>query len=124
NDGFDLGASWFWPEVQPELGALVHRLGLCLIDQHTAGDVLIEGVAGQALERYPPMLSEPTWVRIVGGTGALIRAVAHSLPADRIRFSARVTHIVLTPSGAELATADGDRIGARQIVLAVPPRLL
>jgi monoamine oxidase len=30
----------------------------------------------------------------------------------------------LTPSGAELATADGDRIGARQIVLAVPPRLL
>src|SRR5690242_10564016 len=70
------------------------------------------------------MLSEPTWVRIVGGTGALIRAVAHSLPADRIRFNARVTHIVLTPGGAELATDDGGRIGARQVVLAVPPRLL
>jgi monoamine oxidase len=27
-DGFDLGPSWFWPEMQPALGALVRELGL------------------------------------------------------------------------------------------------
>jgi monoamine oxidase len=56
--------------------------------------------------------------------GALIRAVAHSLPLNCIRLDALVMRIVLTPSGAELATDDGGRIGARQVVLAVPPRLL
>ena len=37
-DGFDLGPSWFWPDMQPGLGDLVDELSLGTFAQHTWGD--------------------------------------------------------------------------------------
>ena len=39
-DGFDLGASWMWPRMQPALAALVDELGLSGFAQVSEGDVV------------------------------------------------------------------------------------
>ena len=44
-DGFDLGPSWFWPDLHPAMAAMVAELGLKAFPQHDEGDVLIERVS-------------------------------------------------------------------------------
>ena len=43
-DGFDLGPSWFWPQVQPGIGALVADFGLGAFPQASHGDVVFERI--------------------------------------------------------------------------------
>ncbi|HEX6118476.1 MAG TPA: FAD-dependent oxidoreductase [Dongiaceae bacterium] len=124
HDGFDLGPSWFWPDMQPELDALVRDLGLPMFAQNTDGDMLFEHVADRAAQRYPSMWSEPLSMRLAGGTSALITALAGSVPAERIRLNTRIMRIELRPEDVELATDHGNLIQAQQVVIAAPPRLL
>lgn len=124
DDGFDLGPSWFWPDMQPELGALVRDLGLPMFVQNADGDMLVEHIAGRAAQRYPSMRSEPVSMRLAGGTGALITALSDWVPAERIRLDSRITRMELGPEGVELTTDHDNRITAQQVVIAAPPRLL
>jgi monoamine oxidase len=82
NDGFDLGPSWFWPGMQPEMAALVAELGLSHFPQHSDGDGIYQRMSGEAPQRYRGMRQEPQSMRLAGGTGAIIRALASSLPAS------------------------------------------
>ena len=41
-DRFDLGPSWFWPALQPQLDRLVSELGLQRFGQFDEGDLLVE----------------------------------------------------------------------------------
>lgn len=41
-DRFDLGPTWFWPDMQPQLDRLFHDLGLPRFAQHEAGDMVVE----------------------------------------------------------------------------------
>ena len=51
-DGFDLGPSWFWPHVQPQLAALVQELGLATFAQNNDGDVIFERMSRETPSRY------------------------------------------------------------------------
>ena len=51
-DGFDLGPSWFWPQMQPDIAALVATLGLTSFSQHSAGDVIFERMSREGPRRY------------------------------------------------------------------------
>lgn len=64
-------------------------------------------------------------MRLTGGTGALIAALAARLPADSIRPGAHVRRIARSEGGV-IATLDGspDRIEATHVICALPPRLL
>ncbi|MBS0251520.1 MAG: NAD(P)/FAD-dependent oxidoreductase, partial [Proteobacteria bacterium] len=42
DDGFDLGPSWYWPEMQPAIGNLVEELSLPAFAQHSEGDVIFK----------------------------------------------------------------------------------
>ncbi|MFP5405093.1 MAG: flavin monoamine oxidase family protein, partial [Gammaproteobacteria bacterium] len=125
DDGFDLGASWFWPAMQPALASLVHDLGLVIFAQHTDGDWLIERVRGAPPLRYPAMRQEPPSMRIAGGTGALVCALARSLPPERLRLGTRVARLALGDAGVTLSGVDGILLlRARDVILAAPPRVL
>lgn len=128
DDGFDLGPSWCWPRVQPQLAALVQELGLDLFPQHTRGDVLFERMSRETPQRCQASDQEPQSMRIVGGTSALTAALVAQLPADRVLPGTHVTHMALGHSEVELTTRrDDGSIGhllADQVVAAVPPRLL
>lgn len=128
DDGFDLGPSWFWPEMQPAIGALVAELGLPSFGQHDEGDVVFERMSREPPHRLSGLGQEPRSLRLVDGSAALIRALAAVIPPDRLLTGARVTALQLRGDGVELSLrhADGREVsvGARQVVAALPPRLL
>lgn len=127
-DGYDLGPSWYWPQVQPVLAALVAELGLEGFAQNSDGDVIFERMSREAPQRYRGIAQEQRSVRLVGGTAALVRALAHALPGEQILLSAPVTAMALGSGGVELAIrrADGTEatLVAEQVIAAMPPRLL
>jgi monoamine oxidase len=129
-DGFDLGASWVWPEAQPAVADLVQDLGLVLMPQHGEGDVVFHRMSREAPQRFRRAGDTPTdpSMRVVGGTGALVAALARDLPGDRIRLGARVTQMELGDDGVRLTVEGPDgtaeTISAGHSIAALPPRLL
>ncbi|MEG5564483.1 NAD(P)-binding protein [Enterobacter ludwigii] len=49
----DMGATWFWPEIQPDFAHLVHQLGLTPLPQGRPGDMLYERQTTSPAQRYP-----------------------------------------------------------------------
>ncbi|WP_018240725.1 FAD-dependent oxidoreductase [Ensifer sp. BR816] len=127
-DGFDLGPSWFWPDMQPSLGDFVHRLGLNYFEQNSDGDVVFQRMSREAPQRYRGMRQEPLSMRLVGGTGAIISALAESLPAQSIQVNARVTHVSLDGQDVVMQYVDASGLShkkrASHVLFALPPRLL
>jgi monoamine oxidase len=128
-DGFDLGPSWFWPEMQAELTALVGELGLAHFRQQEQGDIVVQSAHGAAIQRYPGNgFGQATSARIAGGTAALIAALVKQLPSNCLRTEMMVRDIRQTgdgcvvhcvgPRGAEVV------IEAHAAILAMPPRLV
>ena len=127
SDGFDLGPSWFWPGMHPRMAQVVTELGLGSFAQHADGDVVVERAGHGSPQRFPAMRQEPQSMRIAGGTGALVAALVDSLPAGRLYLGAQVTRIILRDEEAAVRLLTGSQsreIAARQLVLALPPRLV
>jgi monoamine oxidase len=128
DDGYDLGPSWFWPAMQPAIGALVVDLGLPSFEQNSEGDVVFERMSLERAGRYRGESQMPPSMRLVGGTASLIRAFARDLPAYRILTDARVTAMTLRDEGVALAIAQvgggTEMINADYVIAAMPPRLL
>lgn len=127
-DGFDLGPSWFWPDLQPAMAAFVAEWGLTAFPQHDEGDVLIERLPDRSPERYPGFRQEPRAMRLAGGTRALVDALAADLPQACIRRDARVARIALQDGHVILTVLDAggveDTLAASHVIVALPPRLM
>jgi monoamine oxidase len=110
------------------MAALVAELGLAAFPQHDNGDVLVERLPNRPPQRYPGFRQEPRSMRLAGGTGALVQALAAALPERCIRLGARVTRIALEEGGTTLTIRqpDGgdDVLSADQVIAALPPRLM
>lgn len=127
-DGFDLGPSWFWPDMQPAIGRLVAELGIPAFEQHSSGNALFERSIREPPIRIPGMAQQPVSMRLEGGSAALIRAIAAGLPAGALRTGCSVTGLRLINAGIELSLANGERqimrISFNQVIVTAPPRLL
>ncbi|WP_291206960.1 FAD-dependent oxidoreductase [Hyphomonas sp.] len=127
-DGFDLGPSWFWPEMQPAIGNLVSELGLQAFAQYSTGDMLFERTAREGPSRLPGMTHQPQSMRLASGSAALIRTLASGLPDGALNTGAAVTALHLTDFGIDVTVARDDqqpeRISFNQVIAALPPRLL
>ena len=126
--GFDLGPSWFWPDMQPGLGDLVDELRLGTFAQHNDGDMLYERGLRERPHRMRGMGQEPRSMRLTGGSGALIHALATNLPKDALHLGAAVTDLRLIEAGIELTCQRHgklpQRISFSHVIAALPPRLL
>jgi hypothetical protein len=127
-DGFDLGPSWFWPNMHPAMATALAQLGLAAFPQHDEGDVLVERLPSRPPQRFAGSRQEPHSMRLAGGTGALVRALAGVLPEGSIQLYSWVTRIALEGDHVRLMLrqADGgnESILAAQVIAALPPRLL
>ena len=127
-DGFDLGPSWFWPQMQPAIADLVTELGLAAFPQASDGDVLFERMSREGPQRFRGMAQEPVSFRLVGGTSALVRALTCDIPASVLQLGAPVTEMALVDRGVALTvrrdTGVQDVITAERVIVAMPPRLL
>lgn len=121
-DGFDLGPSWFWPQMQPALGTLVRELGLPSFGQHSAGDIVFERTPHEAPQRMQGMAPDPVSMRLSGGTIALVQALMRDLPQDRLHFASPVTALRRIGQGVAVS-AGTETVTARHVIAALPPRL-
>ncbi|HQY59144.1 MAG: FAD-dependent oxidoreductase [Nitrospira sp.] len=128
NDGFDLGPSWFWPEMQRGMAALVEELGLATFPQQSEGEVIVERTSREEPKRYQGIPQAPPSMRVAGGTGALITALSEKLPPEALHLSMRVTHATLSHSDVLLTIIARDgaehEVVAEHVIFALPPRLL
>ncbi|WNG58517.1 NAD(P)-binding protein [Archangium gephyra] len=124
---FDLGATWFWPGMQPGLDRCLRDLGLETCAQHETGDMLLEVSARAAPARVPGYLSAPPAMRLAGGMGALVDALRSRVPqarllrGQRVRRLSRVGRDVMLEAQDAFGHTVSHRVG--QVLLAVPPRL-
>ncbi|SDZ47628.1 monoamine oxidase [Jannaschia faecimaris] len=115
---FDMGPSWFWPG-QPRMAAMADRLGLHVFSQHADGALIWEDESG-GVQRDRGFSSMAGSLRIAGGMAAMIDGLATGLPSVRLHLGSAVAEV--RPDGVTLS--DGCRIGARRIVMALPPRVV
>jgi monoamine oxidase len=127
-EGFDLGPSWFWPEMHPAMAARVEALGLGTFPQHDDGDVLVERSSARPPQRFPGFRQAPRSMRLAGGTAALVGAIAAGLPEGSIRLGAQVAGVARHGDGVRLTLRGADVrqeiVATRQVIAALPPRLL
>ena len=121
----DLGPTWFWLETEPRITALLGELGLASQPQADPDDALWLTDPNQAPERRV----EPGGVhagarRIEGGAGQLVQALAASLPPGTVRLGVALQALRDRGAFIELLPATGHPVRARQVVLALPPRLV
>lgn len=130
NDGFDLGPSWFWPQMQPGMLELVRELGLSSFPQASDGDVLFERMSREGAQRFQGYPQEPQSFRFTGGAMALARALAADIPPQSIYLNAKVSGATLSDRAVTLSiTRPGEfapepDVHAEFVVAACPPRLL
>lgn len=139
----DLGCTWFWPHTQPAITRLVADLGLASFDQHDDGRVLHLSDPNRAPQAValteqlipaadPSVPATPGAVhggakRVVGGIGAVVQALAKPLPGERLRLSHHLEALIDHGDFIELRLRHGDTllsVHARQVVLAMPPRVV
>jgi monoamine oxidase len=123
----DMGATWIWPAINPDLIALVEELGLSVLLQGKAGDMLYERDRTRPPARYPTYQSSPEAVRIKGGMQALTGALKHLIPEDRILTGHNV--VDMTNNAGQITvharTSDGQGVHFQggHVLLALPPAL-
>jgi monoamine oxidase len=123
----DLGPSWYWPEIQPKMARLIDSLGLIGYRQFEDGlgrferhDGTVQTVRGFAMQ--PPSF------RICGGMNAIIERLCAQIPSDAILLNHPVSQIEKRADGVLLSVGELERepwkqFRARQVILALPPRL-
>ena len=123
----DLGASWFWPDNQPLMTALLAELGLTSFEQHDDGAAL----RLNETDNKPEKIEVAGGVhggakRVVGGAQKIIDALRREIPEARVHLGSVLTAVRAESDHVVLTFEQGGKtldISARRIVLALPPRL-
>jgi len=118
---FDMGPAWFWPG-QPRIAALTTAFGLTRFEQFAEGLLTAEDAQGQ-VQHGRGFASMQGSYRLQGGFGALIDALAADLPRATITRQAEVTQLQKHADHINVTASDGRTWTARQVVLALPPRI-
>jgi len=126
---YDLGPSWFWPDIHPLMANLVEELNLTAFQQYQTGAHLFDRGRGNPPQRHElGIATSPISMRLAGGMLSLIEALADKLPAESIQLNHQLTTISQQENEAlslSLSTADGEtNITAQQAIFALPLRLL
>lgn len=124
---YDLGPAWYWPAFQARMPVLVSALGLRAFPQEVTGALVWEE-APDLRTRFEGGAPADGSMRVDGGLGALVDAVATGLDGGRIHMGTHVVAIRLADDGVEVDAVD--RAGATsthtapRVITALPLRLL
>ena len=124
---YDLGPAWFWPAFQRRMPALVEGLGLRTFPQQLAGALMWEESPG-TITQFEAGAPADGSMRVGGGLGALVDAMARGLDGDRIHRGVRVVAMRVIDRGVEVEAVDDAGTGtthlASVVITALPLRLL
>jgi monoamine oxidase len=128
---FDLGATWFWPDSQTQLDAVIRALALDRFAQDESADALVERANG------PPMrvrggdsddVASPS-MRLHGGMSALVDALRARVDPSRQLLTDRKVRQIRRVDRQLVELDVIDEHGeaacyrAQHVLLALPPRL-
>ncbi|WP_435927023.1 flavin monoamine oxidase family protein [Dryocola sp. BD613] len=126
NAGADLGATWFWPEIQPALLKLLAELNIETFAHQETGDMLFERTMDTA-SRHPGFVSSPAAARVRGGMSRPIEALLARLQNDRIVTDVQVSQIQQHNGSLIVHGHNVDEqtvaVQAKHVLLALPPML-
>jgi monoamine oxidase len=117
---FDLGPAWFW-EGQPRMATLAKAHAIKVFEQCAEGDLTYEDERGE-VQRGRGFSSMQGSLRLDGGFGALIDAMAKSLPSKSISLNTTITGLHRTGQTI-MAKTNQSEFHATHVVVAVPPRI-
>ena len=123
----DLGPSWYWPQLNPRVNALIQTLGLKGYRQFETGMARFQAKDGH-VETIPGYPMEPPGWRLNGGMGSLIKGLCARISKNVIRLNQPVCEIKRLDHGVQVHVGRLDqepecRVKASNIILALPPRL-
>ncbi len=124
---YDLGPGWVWPAQQPRIAALLRQFNLESYPQWIAGRALYQPGREIAPQAYVDQQTYADARRIAGGSERLIEALVGELPAQRLMTGSHLRQLTDRGDHIELElirAGEVQRLRARQVVLALPPRLL
>jgi monoamine oxidase len=123
----DLGPSWYWPAINPEVNALLQTLGLNGYPQFETGLGRFQARDGhvETIDGYP--MEPPGW-RLTGGMISVVKGLCSRIPKDVIRLNHPVCEIERLENGVQVTVGRLDekpkcRLYASGVILALPPRL-
>jgi len=126
---YDLGPSWFWPDMHPLISQLIDQLGLTAFQQYQTGAHLFDRGKDHPPQRHElGIATSPISMRLSGGMLSLVEALVEKLSSDAIQLNHQVTHIS-QESNNKLALTFNTKSGKKSIsvqkaILALPLRLL
>jgi len=123
----DLGPTWLWPADQPRISALAERLGLTLFPQWDRGNSLYQVSADAAPVTFVDTQTHAEARRVEGGCRRFIAGLLQRIQLDILHLGHRLQNLIDQGSHVDLVfLTEGTRLTyhARQVVLAVPPRLV
>jgi monoamine oxidase len=124
----DLGPTWFWPNIQPQLNEVVQDLGLESFRQHEDGDMLVERDYNQSPIRTRGFFNSPTSMRLVGGMASLTDALFSRLDARTVFTGEAVRELRRADSYVDVHSVSASGIArvtrVSHVFLALPPRLI
>lgn len=123
-DQCDLGPSWIWPG-QPRVAGLLRQLGIASFEQFCRGKTLLQSQTGATtvLDQPSPMTGA---LRIDGGVGRMMDALAKGMNPERVRLKTRVHSVSIdgdTVSVQTMSDAGQQQVRASRVAIAIPPRL-
>ncbi len=127
-NGFDLGATWIWPDLNPRLMQLIRQFEIPFFDQSVKGDFVIE----ESREKSPIRLPNNSWsassIRLKGGMDSLVQALATRIPTSRIVMGQKVINIIHHAHSeieiiSECHDGRAEHYQVSSVLLAIPSRL-
>jgi monoamine oxidase len=116
----DLGPSWYWPEMNPRMAALVQELALTDYPQYSSGASMREEVDGTVRRIRSSWFPQPESRRLVGGMQSLVEALLARMGSVQIQLDSVVKHIELMPNGLSLRVEQADELKTMQVAAGNP----
>lgn len=127
-NSFDLGPTWFWPDIQHQLHNLINQLSLDCFFQYEKGAMMVERHSLEEPIRMNGFSSSLPSMRIKGGMTSLIESIRSKLTPENIHTNKLVKTVQHKAQRTEICFSDTKNgsqhtIDVETILLAIPPRL-
>lgn len=124
----DLGPTWYWPQWNPRISALLRKAGIANFPQYQTGDDLIElRDRGVIQQKKDPRYANDSY-RVRGGMTALLNYLSDSLHGVDIKLNTKLISMRLQEGvGIDLTLEQNGvrlHLHASEVISTIPPRLL
>ncbi|MCB0572306.1 MAG: FAD-dependent oxidoreductase [Phaeodactylibacter sp.] len=119
----EMGATWFGSK-HLHLLSLLAELNVPYFNQYGEGVALMETMSFAPPQKFEVPPNDEPYHRVVGGSKALLDALAVAIGMQHIRLNTTVRSVRLEGEGVLLTSQDGQVYTCQAVISTLPPRLL